>query len=234
MACVHDPLPFGSLCTDDANECTLDVCQPGPDGPACNHSPLTYGSACDDRSPCTQYDACNGVGACIGSAPVLDCRSAGKANLAIKNAGDDGGDLVAYSWRRGAATDESELGDPTTTTNYTLCVFDGSGRLQMSASVPAGGQCGDAACWKRKAKGYAYKDDLKPSAGIRKVRLRPGEAERFAGSVRGNGANLTVPVLPLTPPLLVQVINDDTGVCFKSDFDSPSRNTAKILQASTP
>jgi len=53
-ACVGAPLPTGTACTNDANECTNDVCTAG----TCTHAPVTSGSPCTaDAFACT-LDLC--------------------------------------------------------------------------------------------------------------------------------------------------------------------------------
>ena len=233
--CQHPAVQPGSRCADDGNDCTFDACGFDSSGSlSCQHNPLQPGSACNDHSPCTQFDACSPAGVCVGSSPVLDCRSAAKASLVIKNNPHDALDLVDYKWVQGAATEEFELGDPTTTTTYTLCIFDGAGTLRMSASVPPGGQCGDVPCWTAKAKGFAYRDELGQAAGIGTVRLLPSASAKSSVHVRGKGANLPLPVLPLAGPVKVQVINDATGVCFASDFAGATGSSDRKYTAQTP
>jgi hypothetical protein len=49
-ACEYIAVPDGTLCEDDGNLCTVDVCEAG----ACTHPP----KSCDDGNPCT-VDSCN-------------------------------------------------------------------------------------------------------------------------------------------------------------------------------
>lgn len=236
IQCAHNPLAFGTVCDDDANDCTLDMCGTGPSGGmTCQHNPLAPGASCDDDSPCTQYDSCDGSGTCVGNLPHLDCRAAGGASLTIRNDAQNSRDAVDFKWGKGAAVELFELGDPRTTTDYTLCIFDGNGRLKLSANVPAGGLCGDNDCWKANNKGYQYADKLRLADGIGKIRLGSGAAGKSQVQVRGQGRFLSLPTLPLAGGTTrVQVINDETGVCFDAQFASPKSNTEKKFQAKTP
>lgn len=234
MACTHPPLPPGSSCTDDGNQCTLDLCQFLEGGIGCAHMMMSPGTVCDDGSPCTEIDACDISGTCAGFGPPFSCRSAEKASVVIKNGPGSDRDLVDYKWTRGAATELIEMGDPTTSTAYTLCVFDNAMRLKLSADVPAGESCGDVSCWRPKSKGYRYDDDRGLADGVGKIRLTAGLEARSSVHVRGSGAGLDLPVLPLAAPVTVQVINSDTGVCFGTTFSSPSASSTKKFIAKAP
>ncbi len=66
-ACKGNPLPNGTACTNDANECTNDVCTGG----ACTHAPVSSGAPCaSDGLGCT-LDLCLD-GAC-GHTVVMGC-----------------------------------------------------------------------------------------------------------------------------------------------------------------
>jgi hypothetical protein len=236
IQCAHNALPPGSSCDDDNNDCTFDICGFTASGPIdCLHNPLPPGATCDDDSPCTQIDSCDVSGECVGTLPHLDCRAAGGASITIRNSEQNSRDLVDFKWTKGAAVELFELGEPRATTDYTLCVFDGNGRLKLSASVPAGGQCGDNDCWKATGKGYQYADKLRLADGVGKIKLASGVAGKSQVQVRGQGRFLSPPTLPLAGGTTrVQVINDETGVCFDAQFTAPKANEEKKFQAKTP
>ena len=107
-ACVATPLATGAACDDDANECTLDVCEAG----SCTHPAVTDGFDClDDGYPCTADRCAAGLcthpiltgclieGACVSAGelhPVqicLECDSAAPSEWSPTedgNACDDG------------------------------------------------------------------------------------------------------------------------------------------------
>jgi len=66
-------------------------------------------------------------------------------------------------------------------------------------------------------------DKLRRSDGVAKLRLSSGEAEKSSIYVRVQGRFLPVPGLPFAAGTggRVQVINDETGVCFQAVFGAP-------------
>ena len=65
-ACVAVARPDGALCGAD-RPCSRDVCQSGR---CVADVPKPAGTACNDANACTQTDACDGQGTCVGGAPV--------------------------------------------------------------------------------------------------------------------------------------------------------------------
>lgn len=64
-ACLANHVSNGSMCTDDANDCTNDVCSAG----LCTHPPRAAGLACGDGTftDCNNPDTCNGAGVCLNN-----------------------------------------------------------------------------------------------------------------------------------------------------------------------
>ena len=62
--------------------------------------------------------------------------AAGKSLLLLKNNADDSKDKLVWKWLKGAATTIGELGDPTGATDYTLCLYSGTGAAAIA--LPAG------------------------------------------------------------------------------------------------
>lgn len=213
---------------DDQNACTAsDVCQGG----ACGGSPVANGTACDDGRACTGADACQG-GACAGAAaPLGGCRQPfvpGRASLLVKDGVPDARDTLAWRWLKGAATQRAEFGDPTTTTDYELCVFDetaGVPALVLEASIPAGGN------WKPTSRGYKYKDRAALAAGVSGVLLKDGAGGAASIVVKGRGDNLATPALPLSPDgtVTVQLLNPST--CWEASYGTNIVNDARQFKA---
>lgn len=65
-SCVAVNKPDGTLCGAD-NACSHDVCRAGV---CVANVPTLKGTACNDANSCTQTDACDGAGACVGGDPV--------------------------------------------------------------------------------------------------------------------------------------------------------------------
>ena len=243
------------FCFDD-NPCTNDACDTTTG--ECVFTPNN--DPCTDGTNCTVGDTCSGgtcvpgpaleCGPCEVCRPIIgcdvgprtDCRqSLGKAKLALKDAPDDARDKIKWSWGRGDATTAGDLGNPVTTDDYTLCVFDGSPfhrRLFLDSTAPAGGSCANGgSCWTARgtpagAKGFLYKDSkiLLPD-GLKRVKLQPGAAGKAKASVTGLGTNLDLPSpMNVTLPVLVQ-LQGESGACFESNFTAAKQNVEDTFKA---
>ena len=222
-ACAHAPSPPTTPCTPDANVCTDDLC----DGAgACGHVDNT--APCDDANPCTEVDTC-AAGACVGDpAPRIFCApplAAGKSILLVKNNSDDAKDQIKWTWSNGPAALVGDLGNPVTSTDYALCVYDQSGPLGAPAirwrgDLAHGGTCGTKPCWTAKPKGFAYTDKAGSSDGLQSVKLQAGDAGKSKASAAGKGALLGVPALPFTGAVTVQ-LSGAGGVCWSATYSTP-------------
>jgi len=213
---------------DDQNVCTgSDACQRG----ACIGVPVTNGTLCDDGSACTSADSCQG-GACTSTAaPALGCKrpfTGGKASLLLKDRTPNRRDSVTWKWLKGTATSLVEFGDPTATTSYEFCLFDESAnipRLLLDAHIPAGGK------WSVSGRGYKYKDTDSAADGISNVVLKDGGDGVASILVKGKGAGLNAPVLPLAQDsqVIAQVLNGST--CWEADYAAHLVNDAGEFKA---
>ncbi len=139
----------------------------------------------------------------------------------------DASDRFDWSWTGGAATELSELGDPTAATIYTLCVFDGDGSKVFGARLQPG------ATWKRVKTGFNYANRALAEGGIKKLSLRhkgsaPGLLTikasgsgklRSLGNDLGNG-NLPDARLPLSAAsgaIRAQLSTSD-GACWEAQY----------------
>jgi cysteine-rich repeat protein len=187
------------------------------------------GTPCDvDANVCTS-DACDGSGSCAAGAP-LDCSPCGICDTQAGCVLEGTSSCVTDVWSaelsvglRGTnprlkaqivdGITDADLGDPTTTASYTLCLFERDGdnprRLIMQATVPAGGTCGDDPCWTSVPGKYRYKE-RDSGSGITQVVVE--HREDHAGRIvkfRGKGANLGLPATfaegfaTLTPKLVI-------------------------------
>lgn len=159
--------------------------------------------------------------------PTGGCRGASKSVLLLKNNSDDNKDKLLWKWLNGQTTSAPELGDPTTTRRYALCVYDTGGRV-LSAEVPP-----DASKWKN----LQYKDTAATAHGIRKVILKPGASNDTKVLVKGKGANLPdLSLGALSAPVTAQLINNETGVCFEHVFGSGEivKQDTTLFKAKSP
>jgi hypothetical protein len=144
-----------------------------------------------------------------------------KARLALRDDPIDANDKLTWSWRTGELTELADFGGPTTSDDYTLCLFggDGSSTLLLGAVAPAGGLCGDRPCWlPRSNKGFAYRDPLAP-AGLAEIRLKAGADGRAKIRVVGKGEHLGLTSLPLPLPISVQ-LRADNGTCWEAHYSA--------------
>jgi cysteine-rich repeat protein len=213
--------PDGTPC-EDGTVCTrIDTCQAG----ICTGAdPLD----CNDEKECTQ-DSCDARVGCVNSGiPRLSCDRPERSALVLtKHPANDRKDELTWRWLSGGTVNLEDLGRPTDTTNYTLCLYSGSN--WASVPMPAGQQ------WRAVAtRGYKFANTAGSLEGIRRAFLQSGAPGRAEASVRRRGTGLP---RDLTPPLLlpvvVQLVNDTNSVCFETAYDAPevSRNNTKQFKA---
>jgi photosystem II stability/assembly factor-like uncharacterized protein len=238
---------------DDGNPCTVDTCNPtapgatldgcvfspldcpgdachfdgtcDPDTGACVRAPRP-GAPCQDGDPCT-YDTCSDTGECVGATipsplckvPVLSRAS----TIAITNGADDSRDRLVWQWKKGQATTADELGDPTATTGYRVCVFDNDGGPTRPVNVlaPAGGTCNGKPCWTVSGSGAHYRNPGAASNGLEQVRIQPGRYGFGKVVVKARGPNIGLPSRALSPAVTLQLVRtDDPTICWKARFNS--------------
>jgi hypothetical protein len=223
--CAGTPVGNGTPC-NDGNACTApDTCQAG----VCDSSTVANGTSCDDGDPCSRPDTCQ-AGSCNGTAPALGCKvtTPGAALLAIDDRSPDTRDRLAWTWRKGAATSLAELGTPTTTTPYTLCLYDAVGSVpqrRLTQVIPPGPR------WKPYSRGFRYRDASLSAGGLQSIVLTDGAAGRAGVQVRGKGQPLALPGLPLTnqPNVIIQLLNDTT--CWSSTYSTTLENDLARFKA---
>lgn len=119
--------------------------------------------------------------------------------------------------RNNPARDRSQLGDPTGSAIYTVCIWSGTS-LIAQLQVPASGNWSLAG-----QRGYSYKDVTLARDGVRSAKVIAGSLGRPRTTtviVSGQGENLPDPALPLSSPVSVaaQWIDLDSGICFGQTF----------------
>jgi hypothetical protein len=156
----------------------------------------------------------------VTPAPVCRGAEPGAAVFQLADRSPGARDKLTWRWKRGAETLPGALGDPTATTRYTLCAYDASASPQplLRSVVPPGGRWGEAA-----GSGFRYRDPAASAGGIRTMKLVPGSTGSARVIVRGKGAALSMPSLPLTPPVTVQLRND-ADECWGATYTAPGRN----------
>jgi len=122
----------------------------------------------------------------------------------------------------------ADFSDPTTTDDYTLCIYDESSNvpvLRFEAAAPGGVACSlRAPCWQRLARRFSYRDPARLPDGIDSVALKeggPGNAKAIvvARGVELGRAPLSLPPLPLPLPARVQ-LQGSQGACFEASYSA--------------
>jgi hypothetical protein len=153
--------------------------------------------------------------------------------LQAKNKVFDGDDRLTWKWKRGAATSQTEFGDPTTTAGYLFCVYSGTASaLVGQAVIPA-----SAGNWSAiDTRGYGYSDPFTLEDGITTVLLKGSADNKSKILVKGRGFYLPDLPLPLSAPITVQLMNGDNQLCWGAIFDTSSivRNDDARLKAKAP
>jgi hypothetical protein len=189
-----------------------------PDG--VDNCPLEYNDTQSDQDGDGRGDACDLACALV---PLETCRPptvGGKSMLQLKRKDDPAKNTLQWTWRKGAATSPDDLGDPRIGADYTWCLYDESGvtpELLMEASAPAGGTCPtDKPCWKASGTtGFQYGDKAATPLGLTQVKIKAGLAGKAQATIKGKGASLIFPDLPVSVPLRAQLIAG-TGVCWEA------------------
>jgi hypothetical protein len=187
-------------------------------------------------SQCTSPPSCPSV-------PAMGCQGAasGGATLTVgRPALSTASDKVAWKWLSSGAVAVPDFGDPTTATAYSLCVYDANG-LVASAPAPAGGTCaGGKPCWSTGSTGANYSQ--KTAIGSVKMSLTAGGPGHGKIGVKAKGFPLAVvrPVnggqpiqgVPFVPPLVAQLVRQDSGGCWEATYTNPPLvNTATKFKA---
>jgi hypothetical protein len=170
--------------------------------------------------------------------PVTGCQSPtpAKASLFLKAGTTAAKNQLSWQWS-GVPVSVADFGDPTTSaypatsTGYTLCVYDGAG-LEMTAQMPAPRVCGTKPCWSPLGTlGFRYQDKTGTPDGVTKGLLKASPAGRGKILLKGKGLGLTLPVLPLSPPVRVQLQRSRGNGCWEATYDTAIKNTATAFKA---
>jgi hypothetical protein len=246
--------PINTVCRPDAGACDLEEvcdgmgsdCPPNvfvpdttscSDGQFCNGAETCQTGICTPGTdPCPEFceestDMC--AASSCASTPLSMCRTAQKSLLLIKNKEpDDAKDRLVWKWIKGLATSQMDFADPTTTAHYGLCIYAGTASgLVGTMDVPPSSN------WTPISdKGYKYLDLNSSQDGAFKIKLKGSTQPKSKALVKGRGIQLTDPLsaTPLPLPVTVQLVNNQTGICFQSVFMTPKLNTEAKFKAKTP
>jgi cysteine-rich repeat protein len=229
--CGNGIVDGGEAC-DDGNRFPSDCC-----GSTCAYEPATTACA-RDGDVCT-FDRCNATGVCEHVLePQLSCRPAvgpGKSTLRMSAAADP--TKRRLDWKsNGAARELWDLNGftffvqgPPIVPDMAMCVYDSAG-LVMRATPHGSVLCGSQQCW-TSGKAIRYADRAATADGLERIdiqRTRDGEGKT---QVKGRGAGLPLPTLPVVNlPLTVQLGTTDGG-CWTATYSSPQKNIGAQFKA---
>jgi secreted trypsin-like serine protease len=226
------PQTEGEPC-DDGNVCTQgETCQSSQ----CVGAPALDGTACDDDRACTSNDACV-AGACVGeTVPVTGCKvptQPGGSILALHEGTPgsqthDPRDRLTWRWRKGESTAREELGDPTTSGAFDLCLYQevaGVSSLLIETHLPP------ETFWSWTPRGNRYSDRGASNEGVYSVKLNAGEQEKASVLVSAKGMNLDLPPMPLPAGAEVTMQLVGVSACFEGHFGSLKANLPNKLHA---
>ena len=180
-------------------------------------------NACDGSGHC----GVTGPAECASNCTVHSCLSAkmNKVSMAVAGAKKK----LTWKWTKGATTSDSDFGQPTGTTAYTLCVFAGTANALVGGmDIPANSQK-----WQSIVRGFKYKDTTGTPDGITKAALISGAANKSKILMKGKGPNLGLDAPAYDLPVLVQLSDSSNGVCWSATFDAAAviRNQSGAFKA---
>ncbi len=147
----------------------------------------------------------------------------GRSSLLLHDVTPDKGDRLVWKWLKGTSTAKGEFGDPRSTTDYELCVYDGNGLLVSRACAPHEGDCAGRPCWKEINNGFRYrKRDLSPLRSSFGIVLKAGADGKGKIVVKGHGPVFVMPDMPMRMPITAQLLNTE-GVCWDTVFFPPAQ-----------
>lgn len=146
----------------------------------------------------------------------------GKASLTLKDRTPDSGDQIVWKWIKGPVTPKADYGDPLTSDEFALCIYD-AGLLLTSASAPAGGACSGKPCWTDKPTNLTYRNRVGSTSGTQSVKLKEGLVDGKASiAVKAKGMKVVMPDLgAITGPVTVQLHRSGGGPCFGATYSAP-------------
>lgn len=197
---------------------------------------VSTGEECDDGN-LDDDDCCSSTCQLPSS-----CLSGLKALFLVGDKSPDDKDVLKWKLVKGDEVIQADLGDPTTATAYTLCVYDET--AAVPALVTALTVAPDGTKWVSKdPKGFLYKDKIGSSDGVQKVQLKTGTAGKAKLQVTAKGSAIPMPT-PLNATeffdqdtnVTVYVVNNATAACWQTDFVAAGtkKNTGEQFKANAP
>jgi hypothetical protein len=200
---------------------------PSPTDPGCTTTTTSTTLATTTTTTTTTTSTTTTTTFGCGPTPMGGCQASasGKGSLQL------GGGKLKWKWTSSANVATSDFVDPTTATDYVLCLYD-AGSKKLGALAPAGGTCGTKPCWKASGTvGFKYADKDGTPEGVTKVGLKSGAAGHGKIQVKGGGTHLQAVTLPFTTPVLVQVRQSGSNTCWEATYSTFKANTSTVYKA---
>jgi hypothetical protein len=167
-------------------------------------------------------------GSTCAPTPATGCNTAVRGRMIVRENPNPARSRWSWKWK-GGSLDAADVGDPTASADYAVCVYDATGFL-------VGGQVfGGAPEWRPNNRGFEYKDKLLSRHGFQKIKIRTGSPSLGAYvQAKAKGTGIGNPTLPVTTPIVAQLVNLDTGKCWASQFTSTRINLNNRVIAVIP
>jgi ribosomal protein S18 len=230
---------------DDGNGCTAgDTCVNGQ----CVGAVQPDDAACDDGNRCTTGDRCQ-HGTCTsepvvcpsclecnvdhGCVPAIanGCKQASATSLVLRHSSHD---AVIWHWNKGDSTSSQDLGDPSATTDYDFCIYNGRADSEGAPELVVGARAPAGPDWTQKRHGFAYaRPDLAPD-GVRRALVIAGTVGKSRVWLRAAGDALQLPELASIPlPITVQLKSTSAASphCWTAEFGHAETQNAHVVRA---
>jgi cysteine-rich repeat protein len=240
--CTNDICDGAGTCAHFANsdpcalDCSAGACSAGTCIAAAPNA--AAGVSCDlDDDVCT-IDKCDGAGTCVATPDDYGCPACETCEASSGCVPDLGGCnseprsiTISMQTDPGFVGDERlklrikdgidpvDLGDPTASTGYTVCLYrnDSAGVLRTWAQmdVAPGGTCGTSDCWSSSDGRFVYRDKSLSADGIRAIDLNPKKGIAIAGAEDNLGWAPTLETShqdPIIPKIIAS--NGVTSSCW--------------------
>jgi hypothetical protein len=209
--------PDNTSCSDGVFCNGAETCQSGTCSPGTDPCPS---EVCDESSAMCLIAACSAT-------PQAGCRTAQKSMLLVKTkTGDPSKSKLLWKFIKGDTTSFADLGDPTTSASYALCIYAGAsqnlvGTLSISANATLWSPVGTT-------KGYKYFDSGSATDGVQKIIVKASASNNTKELLKAGGATLPDILGPmgLDAPVTAQLINHGSGICWQGSFPMPLKNSA--------
>jgi len=212
---------------------------PDPCESICGNGVLDPGEECDGAADLACPGACLADCTCgtCDAQPRTGCITGPRAVLGVRKKGETVKDTLKWKLGNGAALEQADLGDPTSTATYSLCIYDED---QDVASLAGRLRVSPGAGWDDQSpRGMRYLDKAAAADGVRKIQLRTGPDGKSKAVVRARGSGESWPTafdaaefFALDAVVTVQLVNDETATCWTTGFSSARKNSPSTFKAS--